>query len=161
MDFSEALRPCVPAEHDDIQQAVAHKPVPAMDAAHHLTGCKQIFNVRLAVGGDFYAAVLIVQGGIDQNRLLADVDAVLGKHPHHGGDALFNGPFAIFQLDHRRIQPHGGTGRVGTPFPRAVHSRMMKAADTSRVSRGFIKASPSALMSIAPTLRTFSVTSAP
>ena len=40
-------------------------------------------------------------------------------------------------------------------------SRIMEAADTSLVSRGCINASPSALISIAPSERTFSVTSAP
>ena len=50
---------------------------------------------------------------------------------------------------------------VLTPLPRSVHSRIMEAAATSRVSSGFMNTSPSAFTSIAPTERTFSVTSAP
>ena len=50
---------------------------------------------------------------------------------------------------------------VLTPLRRSAHSLMIDAAATSRVSSGFMNASPSALMSIAPTERTFSVTSAP
>ena len=42
---------------------------------------------------------------IDEDRLGADVDAVLCKHAHHGGDALFNGARAVLELDHRRVQP--------------------------------------------------------
>ena len=56
-----------------------------------------------------------------------------------------------------RVSPSG----VLTPFLRSEHSLMIDAAATSRVSSGFMNASPSALMSIAPTERTFSVTSAP
>ena len=55
-------------------------------------------------------AVLIVQRRIDQDRLLADIDAVLCKHPHHGRDALFNRARAVFQFDHRRVEPDGLPG---------------------------------------------------
>ena len=50
-------------------------------------------------------AVLIVQRRIDQDRLLADIDAVLCEHTHHGRDALFNRARAVFELDHRRVEP--------------------------------------------------------
>ena len=64
---------------------------------------------------------------------------------------------SIIGVSSQTASPSG----VLTPLPCAEHSRMMEAAATSRVSNGFMNASPSALMSIAPTERTFSVTSAP
>ena len=81
-----------------------------MDAAHDLASSKQVFHIRLAVCRDVQTAVLIVQRRIDQDRLLADIDAVLYKHPHHGRDALFNRARAVFQLDHRRVEPDGLPG---------------------------------------------------
>ena len=64
---------------------------------------------------------------------------------------------SIIGVSSQTASPSG----VLTPLWRSEHSRMMDAAATSRVSSGFMNASPSALMSIAPTERTFSVTSAP
>ena len=39
--------------------------------------------------------------------LTEELNAVLCKHAHHGRDALFNRARAVFQLDHRRVEPDG------------------------------------------------------
>ena len=93
------------AENDDVQQRVAHEAVAAVDASHSLAGHIEVLHVGQALGVDLEAAVLIVEGGIDQDGLLADVDAVFAEHAHHGGNPLFNGALAVFQLDHGSIQP--------------------------------------------------------
>ena len=80
-----------------------------MNAAYDLTGSVQILNIRLAVIGDLQTAVLIVEGGIDQDGFLADVDTVLAEHPHHGGDPLLDGTGAVLHFDHGGIEPQGVT----------------------------------------------------
>ena len=97
---------CAASEDDDIKQRVAHQTVPAMDAPNGFTGHKEVLHTGHVVGGDVQAAVLVVEGGVDQDGLLSDVDAVFAEHPQHGGDALFDGALAVFQLDHRGVQPH-------------------------------------------------------
>ena len=81
----------VAAENDDIQQTVTHQTIAAVDAAYDLTGGVQILHIGLAVIGDLKSAVLVMECGVDQDRLLANVDAVLAEHTHHGGDPLFDG----------------------------------------------------------------------
>ena len=81
----------VAAENDNVQQTIAHKSITAVNAAYDLTGGVEIFNVGLAVIGDFQSAFLVVQGGLNQNGLFTNVDTVLTKHTHHGGDPLFDG----------------------------------------------------------------------
>ena len=48
---------------------------------------------------------------VDEDRLGADVDAVLSKHTHHCGNPLFDRSLAALEFDHRRIQPHRVTQR--------------------------------------------------
>ena len=60
---------------------------------------------RLAIGANVQTAVLIVEGGIDQNWRLADVHAVLSKHAQHGRNPAFNCTCPMAKLNHRGIQP--------------------------------------------------------
>ena len=101
----------VAAEDDHVEQAVAHQAVAPVDAADDLARREQVLHVGLAVGGDVQTAVLVVERRVDEDRLGADVDAVLGKHAHHGRDPLFDRALAVFQLDHRRVEPDGLPGR--------------------------------------------------
>ena len=109
----------VAAENDDIKQTVTHQTIAAVDAAYDLTGGVQIFDIGLAVVGDLKTAILVMECGVDQDRLLANVDAVLAEHTHHGGDPLFDSACAMLQFDHGGIQPEGvtfGCGDAVTPI---------------------------------------------
>ena len=99
----------VTAEYDNVQQGVTHQSVFAVYTAGSLTCNEQVFYAGLAVCADLNAAVLIVQCRIDQHRLLPDINAVLQEHSQHSRDALFDGAFAVDQIDHRRIQPYALT----------------------------------------------------
>ena len=69
---------CVAAENDHVQQAVAHEPVAAMDAAHSLTGHQQVGNdLGESVTANLQATVLIVQRGVVQNGLLSHINSVV------------------------------------------------------------------------------------
>ena len=48
-----------------------------------------------------------MQGRIDQDGLLADIDAEFFIHVDHGRQALFHGPFAVDEVDHGRVEPDG------------------------------------------------------
>ena len=82
-----------------------------MDTAHDLARGEQVLHIRLAVRCNVQTAVLIVERGIDQDRLRADIDAVLCKHAHHRWNSLFDRSLAALEFDHRRIQPHRVTQR--------------------------------------------------
>ena len=77
-----------------------------MNTAHGFTGNEQILHIGgHAVHGNVQSSVLVVQSGIYQNRLLADVNAVACKHPQHCRNTGFDGSLAADLFDHRRIQP--------------------------------------------------------
>ena len=84
-----------------------------MDAADGFARHKQVFYATLTVHGDFNAAVLIVQRGIDEDRRFAHIDAELQIHAQHGGQALFQRALAVDHIDHGRIEPYGAAGGRG------------------------------------------------
>lgn len=69
------FRPGNAAEDDDIQEAVAHEAVRPVDTADVFTGGIEAGYLRFTLGADTDAAILVMQGRIDQDGLLADIDA--------------------------------------------------------------------------------------
>ena len=70
-------------EYDNVQQRVAHKSVCAVNTAGGFSCYKQIRNICKTIFVYFNAAVLIVQGRINQNRLFSYIDSVFYKHIIH------------------------------------------------------------------------------
>ena len=66
----------IAAEHDDVQQTVAHQTVTAVDAANGLTGNQQVGDsLGEAFTADLQTTDLIVRRGIYQNRELSHINA--------------------------------------------------------------------------------------
>jgi hypothetical protein len=76
------------AKGQDVQQRIAHQPVAAMNAAGDFPGAQQAGHVGLAVAVDDHAAVLVVQGGVDQHGFTAGVDAAFVGQVLQGRQAL-------------------------------------------------------------------------
>ena len=53
--------------------------------------------------------ILIMEGRIDQNRLLSDIDAEFFIHVNHSRQSFFHRSFPMKDIDHRRIEPDGLT----------------------------------------------------
>ena len=107
-----------------------------MNTAHDLARCKQVLHIRLAVRRDVQTAVLIVKRRIDQNWFCANVDAMLGEHPQHRGNPLFNCALAALDLDHRRIEPHGVSQRRSDAFfARGAFSDDGRCCNVARLER--------------------------
>ena len=77
-----------------------------MDTADNFTGCIEVFNACHAVGCDVKTAVLVVESGVNKNRLFPDVDAVLAEHSHHSRNSCFDCAFSALQLNHRSVKPY-------------------------------------------------------
>ena len=112
----------IAAKDDDVQQRVAHEAVCGRGCRPRPRRRRRGSPRRSGIRGDVQAAVLVVQGRVDQDGLLAHIDAVLEEHAQHGGNALYDGALAAFELDHRRIQPDRVASGVRTPLPRSEHS---------------------------------------
>jgi hypothetical protein len=95
-------RSCNPSpapEHANIEQAVAHEPIPAMDSTGSFASDIQPGDRRARVGADCHAAILVVQGGIDKDRLVGKIDAKSLELPDHGGELSGNGAWTVQEID--------------------------------------------------------------
>ena len=110
------FRPGNAAEDDDIQEAVAHEAVRPVDTADVFTGGIEAGYLRFTLSADTDAAILVMQGRIDQDGLLADIDAKFFIHVDHGRQALFHGPFAVDEVDHGRVEPDSRSVEGIDPF---------------------------------------------
>ena len=134
--FFARVAPGVAPEDDDIEQAVSHQTVSSVDATHDLARSKQVLHIRLAVRRDVQTAVLIVKRRIDQNRLRANINAMLGEHPQHRRNPFFNRSFAALDLDHWRIEPHGVSQRRSDAFfARGTFSDDGRCCNVARLER--------------------------
>ena len=106
LSLSRRAHTRISAEHDNIEEGVAHEAVSAVDTARDLARRVEVLNVGSAVNGDIETAVLVVESRVHEDRLLADVDAVLAEHTHHRGDALLDSALAVLELNHRSIEPY-------------------------------------------------------
>ena len=78
-----------------------------MDTADSLTCYEEVLNVGcFTVYVDVKTAVLVVECGVNEDRLFSDVDAVLTEHSHHSGDSLFDCTFTADSLDHGSVEPY-------------------------------------------------------
>ena len=96
---------CVSTEYDDIEERVTHKSVLAVDTADCLTCNEEVLNIGHSVLADLDTAVLVVECGVDKDRLLTHIDAVLEVHTHHSGDSLLDSSLSVEKLYHRRVEP--------------------------------------------------------
>ena len=109
LDGAELLpggRAGAPAKDAHIQQRVAHQPVAAVDAARRLAGHEQAGDAGVAVGLDGDAAVLVVERGVDEHRVVDNVHAKAPELADHGRQLLLDGARAVEDVDHRRVEPH-------------------------------------------------------
>ena len=97
---------CISAENNNVKKRVAHKPVSAVDTANGLTCNIQIFNSGHTVCANVKSAVLVMEGRIYKDRLLANINSVLAKHSHHSRNSLFDSTLTVFKLNHRSIKPY-------------------------------------------------------
>src|SRR5207247_8345147 len=82
--------PGTSAEYHQIQQRVSHQTIAPMETARGFPRDKQIPHPGLPVHIDLNPAVLIVEGGIRQHRVLRNVDAIPLVLAHHGREMLFH-----------------------------------------------------------------------
>ena len=111
-----------------------------MYSAYGLAGYKQVAHRSgLAVGAYIYAAVLIMQRRIDQNRFFSYINTVFTEHPQHGGNTLFDGAFAAKQFYHRGIQPYsfavGGFNAVVAHFTFSYYAGRSNVARFQRIDK--------------------------
>ena len=69
-----------------------------MKAARGLAGDKQVLDVAFRAGIDLHTTVLIVQRGVNQDRILADIDAESLELEHHSRKMLFHRPGPMFRI---------------------------------------------------------------
>jgi hypothetical protein len=86
-------------EHAHIEQAVAHEPIPAMDSAGSFASNVQPRDRRARVGVNCHAAILVVQRGVNKDRLAGEIDAKPLELPDHGGELSGNGAWAVQEID--------------------------------------------------------------
>lgn len=70
---------CITSENDNVKERVTHQAVSAVNSSDSLACDKEIVYAALTVCGDINTAVLIVERRINENRLTADINAVLAE----------------------------------------------------------------------------------
>src|ERR1035437_6137234 len=75
-----------PSKNKDIQSGVTDQPVAAVDSTLHFPGSKKPGNIGSSIGINQNAAVLIMQGWINQDRLDTHIDSESGKLSVHRRD---------------------------------------------------------------------------
>ena len=115
------------AEDADVQERIAHQPVPAVDSSRDLSGGVEILHRRLALGIDRQAAVLVMLGREDQDGIYPHVDVEALELPEHRGEHLLDRPLAVELLDQRGVEPHadhaGGGDDALLPVPAFLDDR--------------------------------------
>ena len=90
-----------PAENGNLQQRVAHQPVVAVHTTAHLASDEQARYLGGAIGLQLHTTVLVVEGGVDQHRLLRDVYLEASKLAHHRRQGSLDSTRTVEHLDHR------------------------------------------------------------
>src|SRR3989454_11302308 len=100
-------------EHHEVQERVPHETVAPVQAAGGLAGHKEVAHAGLAVHVDLHAAVLVVECGIDQDRILRDVEPIALELADHRREVLLQCPGSVFDVQQRRVQPDAEPPRDG------------------------------------------------
>ncbi|AFR42844.1 lipoprotein, putative [Geobacter metallireducens GS-15] len=93
------------AEDEDVQERIPHGAIPAMDSPCGLPRREEISHRGLPLFVDENPAVLVVEGGIGEERPLGDVDLHPHKMPVHGGEAPLEESLSLGLFDERGVEP--------------------------------------------------------
>src|SRR2546428_5727500 len=100
-------------EHHEVQERVPHEAVAPVQAAGGLAGHKEVAHAGLTVHVDLHAAVLAAERGVDQHRILRDVEPIALKLADHRREVLLQRAGPVLEIQQRRVQPDADPPRDG------------------------------------------------
>jgi hypothetical protein len=98
-----------PTENQNIGKGVAPKAIPAMYASCDFSRRIEAFNRCLPIGVDLQTPVLIMQGGIDEDRLLQKIDT--GLQYAVTGECVLGEISLIFGCSASDVEPNSRSPR--------------------------------------------------